>query len=56
MFEKERYLIETIRGLGVGLTVAGVIASLIQKEGVGYLITFFGLGLITYGLILINKE
>lgn len=56
MTEKEKYLVEAIRGLGIGLTVAGVVASLIQKEPMGYFITIFGLGLITYGLIFISKE
>ncbi len=56
MTDREKYLIESIRGLGIGLTVAGVVASLIQEEPTGYFITIFGLGLITYGFALVEEE
>jgi len=54
--ERKKYLIESIRGLGIGLTVAGVVASVFQNNPVGYLISLFGLFLISYGLILIDEE
>ena len=54
--DKEKYLIESIRGLGIGLTVAGVIASAIQENPKGFLISIFGLFLISLGFILIKGE
>ncbi len=54
--DKERYLIESIRGLGIGLTVAGVVASAIQNNPKGLLISVFGLALISLGFILIKGE
>ncbi|HIP42840.1 MAG TPA: hypothetical protein EYG91_02825 [Aquifex aeolicus] len=53
---KEKNLIESIRDLGIGLTVAGVVASVFQNNPVGYLISLFGLFLISYGLIYEEKE
>jgi len=44
--EKEKYLIETLRGLGIGLVVAGVVSNLIQNNPDGISLIFFGLFLI----------
>jgi len=55
--EKERYLLETIRNVGVGLTVAGIVGLLFNQTSLsnGVIAILYGCTSIIVGLILIEE-